>query len=286
MVPFAVLHIDHFGPLSESKQACKHILLVIDAFTRFTHLFPCKSTSSKESIKHLSSLFQIFGNPEILVSDRGTSFTSQEFTSFLSSRGIKHRKVAVAAPWANGTVERVNRFLKSSLAKLIEDPHSWQDHLSVVQYVINNTYHTSLKTSPSKLFLGYDQRNHSDNKFTKFLDKLAKAELNAETTRLEAHKSATEAMEKIRTYNKQYYDKHHKTPTGYNTGDYVMIRDSAVKPGEGKKLKSSYKGPYMVKKVLDHNRYIIQDIPGHNRTAKPYESILSPDRIKPWVKPF
>lgn len=62
----------------------------------------------------------------MLVSDRGTAFTSQEFSDFLMSREIKHRQVAVAAPWTNGVVERVNRFLKSSLKKLVEDPTSWR----------------------------------------------------------------------------------------------------------------------------------------------------------------
>jgi len=31
----------------------KHIFLVVDAFTKFTWLFPVKSTSSDELIKHL-----------------------------------------------------------------------------------------------------------------------------------------------------------------------------------------------------------------------------------------
>ena len=58
-----------------------------------------------------------------------------------------------------------------------------------------------------------------------------------------------------------------------------------VKVHEDKKLKPLYRGPYLVAKVLNKNRYVIQDIPGFNITAKPYNSILSPDRMKPWVKP-
>lgn len=34
-VPFQVLHIDHFSPLKESTEGLKHILVVVDAFTRF-----------------------------------------------------------------------------------------------------------------------------------------------------------------------------------------------------------------------------------------------------------
>lgn len=83
-----------------------------------------------------------------------------------------------------------------------------------------------------------------------------------------------------------YYNKRHSKPSIYKVSDYVLIRDATVKTGENKKLKSSYKGPYQIKKCLNKNRYVVTDIPGFNITAKPYNSILSPDRIKPWMKPI
>lgn len=109
-----------------------------------------------------------------------------------------------------------------------------------MQYVINNTYHSSLKTTLSKLFLGYiDQRNHSDAKLVQFLDHLAKIELNTEDIRNDTRKIASEAIEKIKAYNKVYYDKIHLKNLRSIKGDYVMIRDSVSKPGESKKLKAS-----------------------------------------------
>lgn len=111
---YKIIHVDHFGPLKEVSDGSKHILVLVDAFTRFTNLFPVKSTSSKETIKNLSYVFMDRGNPSILISDRGIAFTSTKCSNFVSSRNIKHCLVAAAAPWANGLVERINRFLKSS----------------------------------------------------------------------------------------------------------------------------------------------------------------------------
>jgi len=34
--PLEILHADHFGPLQETAGKYKYILVVIDAFTRFT----------------------------------------------------------------------------------------------------------------------------------------------------------------------------------------------------------------------------------------------------------
>lgn len=64
---------------------------MIDAFTRYTNLFPVKSTNSKETIKNLSYVFSDRDNPLILISDRGTAFTSSDFGQFVTSRKIKHR---------------------------------------------------------------------------------------------------------------------------------------------------------------------------------------------------
>jgi hypothetical protein len=64
-----------------------------------------------------------------------------------------------------------------------------------------------------------------------------------------------------------------------------MIRNTTVKPGEEKKFKPSYKGPYQITKELNYNRYVVQDIPGFNISSRAYNAILSPDRLKAWVKP-
>lgn len=284
--PFHIVHVDHFAPMLGSRKHFKHILLAIDAFTRYTFLFAVKSTCSKETIKHLTCLFQNFGNPQILVSDRGTAFTSQEFKEFLNSRNIRHRLIAVAAPWANGLIERVNRFLKSSLKKILEDTEDWSTKIETVQYVINNTYHSSIKSSPSKLLMGYDQRNHTDTKLVKFLNSHAKLVLDCVESRESSRNLAIDATNKIKEYNKLYYDKRHTKPTRYKQGDYVLIRDTITKPGEEKKFKPSYKGSYLVSKTLNKNRYVITDIPGFNVTQRPYNSILSSDRLKSWIKPI
>lgn len=67
-LPFEIMHVDHFGPLQETVNGFKHIFVVIDAFTRFTWLFPTRTTNSKEVYNDLKFLFNVFGNPTTLVS--------------------------------------------------------------------------------------------------------------------------------------------------------------------------------------------------------------------------
>lgn len=65
-----------------------------------------------------------------------------------------------------------------------------------------------------------------------------------------------------------YRDAKSRKPTIYKEGDYVFlgVRDTRAKPGVNSKLKPNYKGPYIVKKILGNNRYVIADIPGFNLT--------------------
>lgn len=195
--------------MKEALNSSKHILILVDAFTRYTNLFPVKSTNSKETIKNLSYIFNDRGNPSILVSDRGTAFTSSEFQEFMASRNVKHRLVAVAAPWANGLVERTNRFLKSSLKKIVEDQLLWNTHIVSIQYIINNTYHKALKSTASMLLFGYDQRNHTDSQLIQYLQKIAKVDLDLDKEREEARKVALDVTNNIKEYNKLYYDEKH-----------------------------------------------------------------------------
>lgn len=141
-----------------------------------------------------------------------------------------------------------------------------------------------MKALPSKLLFGYDQRNHCDSNLTNSVQKLTKIELDFEDQRNKARNIALEATTKIKEYNKTYYDERYTKPTMYKSGDFVLIRDSILKPGEDNKLKPKYKGPYMISKALNNNRYLVQDIPRFNVTQKLYNSILSTDRIKPWIK--
>lgn len=162
---------------------------------------------------------------------RGTTFTSNEFASFTDSVRVKHKKAAVASPWANGLVEKINRFLKSTLKKLISKSYQWETHLDTAQYVINNTQYSAIKSMPAKLLLGYDCRN-MDKSLVDLIDRFGRIDKELTCERDKNREIAIAATERLKEYNKLYYDRWHTKPTQYNKGDYVMIRDLQNKPSK------------------------------------------------------
>ncbi|KAL0851475.1 hypothetical protein ABMA28_007272 [Loxostege sticticalis] len=111
--PLHTLHLDHVGPLTETRKQYNHILTVVDAFTKFTWLFPTKSTSTKEVLDKLKIHQHVFGNPERFITDRGTAFTSNDFRQHCEDEGIQHITITTGVPRGNGQVERMHRTIIS-----------------------------------------------------------------------------------------------------------------------------------------------------------------------------
>jgi transposase InsO family protein len=57
-------------------------LLVIDYFSRYPELVKLTSTTSSSIMNALKSVFSRHGIPQVLVSDNGPQYASQEFASF------------------------------------------------------------------------------------------------------------------------------------------------------------------------------------------------------------
>ena len=268
------------GPLEKSTQGYKHILVIVDAFTKFLKLFPCKSTKSEETIKKLKEYFRAYSRPKRLISDRGTAFTSTTFKDFMNAEKIEHVLVAVGTPRANGQVERFNRVIAPALAKLAETPKKWDRELERVEFACNNTICRSTGETPSKLLFGVDQIAEISDCMRLLLNELLEDDRNLPALR----EKAAANIVKAQMYNEKLYNAKHKKANEYNVGDYVMIRNVDTTAGINKKLIPKFKGPYEVKKVLDHDRYVVTDIEGFQRTQIPYTGVLSPDNIKPYVK--
>jgi len=277
-MPFQTYHIDHYGPLEKTGRGYVYILAIIDAFTKFSRLYPCKSTKASEVIRHLREYFRYYSKPRRLISDRGSAFTSNEIKDFMKEELIEHVFIATGTPRANGQIERLNRMLTPMLAKMSDDPRRWDQALESVEFAINNTICRSTGNTPSKLLFGLAQLGAINDLVRLNLD---------QSTEIRDLKKLREAasceMIKNQAANEKAYDQSRKKATMYNVGDYVMIVNIDTTAGVNKKLIPKYKGPYVVHKVLDADRYVVTDVPGFQITQIPYQGIISADRMKPWI---
>lgn len=153
--------------------------------------------------------FQNYIRPRRIISDRGTCFTSNEFSEFLTKHNIEHIRNATASPQANGQVERVNRVVTLMLAKLSE-PQShadWCKKLPEIEYAINNSVHSSAKFSPSMLLFGVSQRGSVIDELTEYLDGII---VESSVDLSEIREQALENIERAPEHNRKYFSKHHR----------------------------------------------------------------------------
>ncbi|EFN63683.1 hypothetical protein EAG_00314, partial [Camponotus floridanus] len=139
-----------------------------------------------------------------------------------------------------------------------ESPNKWDQVLSQIEHAINNTICRSTGEKPSKLLFGIEQRKNINDNLRLILDSYSEENRDL----LSVRESASNKICKSQEENERYYNKKHKIAVQYNEGDYVMIRNIDTSTGSNKKLIPKYKGPYIIKKVLDSDRYIVTDIEG------------------------
>lgn len=283
-LPFHTIHIDHFGPLPALKSKRKHLLVVIDSFTKYVRLYAVNSTSTKEVICALSKYFEYYSRPVRLVSDRGSCFTSAEFGSFLERLSITHIKTAVAAPQANGQVERVNRVIKGMLGKVTEpiEHSNWVAKIKDVEFAINNTSNRCTGESPSVLLFGINQRGQIVDPLTELLEE--QGHNRGDRDLLAIRNRAEQNILKSQEYARKWYDEHSRGAKIYNVGDLVYIRNIDTTIGSNKKFVSKFKGPYIIDKCFPNDRYCVKDVEGCQLSQLPYDGVIEAKNIRLWKK--
>ncbi|CAK1579255.1 unnamed protein product [Parnassius mnemosyne] len=275
-MPLHTLHIDHIGPLMETKKQYNYILTMVDAFTKFTWIFPTKSTTSKETLDKLKIFQQHFGNPDRIITDKVTAFTGNDFREFCETEGIQHITITTGVPRGNGQVERVHRTIISVLTKLcIEDPFLWYKHISQLQRALS-TYHRSIDTTPFILMIGTNLRQKENLEIIQILqsEEVEQYNRNREDLRVKAKQHILKVQEE----NRRNFNKHRKEGCKYEIGDFVAIKRTQF--GVGLKLRPKYLGPYRIIRIKRNDRYDVEKVHAHDEG--PGKTSTSVDQTKQW----
>ena len=90
-------------------------LVIMDAHSQWPEVISTQSTTSAKTIEILRSVYVRNGLPEILVSNNGPQFTSDEFVQLPKTNGIKHLKSAPNHLTTNGIADIFVQTFKQSL---------------------------------------------------------------------------------------------------------------------------------------------------------------------------
>ena len=84
------------GSFPTSKKY-EYILVVVDYVSKWVEAMPCRNADNMHSKKMFKEIiFPRFGDPRIVISNRGSHFIDKRFEQYLSKHGIRHN---VATPY-------------------------------------------------------------------------------------------------------------------------------------------------------------------------------------------
>ena len=156
-IPFDVIHCDCVGPFEESKDGYKHILVIVDAFTKYVQLVPLQSLSGPEMLRTFRDRLTLFGTPRIVVCDRGTNFTYKPLGQFLTKHGVELHLIVTGAPRANGQAERYVSTVTNLLTVEVSKTSEWPNKLAKIQFSLNTTVQKSTGFTPARLLFGVER---------------------------------------------------------------------------------------------------------------------------------
>ncbi|XP_052177535.1 uncharacterized protein LOC127791591 [Diospyros lotus] len=268
--PFAVWGMDLIGPLPTARGNCKHVIVVVDYFTKWAEAKELAEISSSKVQKFVwNNIICRFGVPQQIVTDNGTQFTSEQFIQFCESLGIQKSFTAVDHPQANGQVEAVNKIIKHALKMKLEDRKgAWADELQTVLWAYRTTARTSTAETPFSLVYGSEAMIPAEHKVTSQRRATFNPEGNDEllAANLDLLEEARDtARLRIAIYQQRvarYYNRKVRV-RWYKLGDRVLrlVLIGARKASDGT-LGPNWERPFVIHEDLGNGAYHLANMDG------------------------
>ncbi|KAJ9544987.1 hypothetical protein OSB04_024694 [Centaurea solstitialis] len=216
--------MDFVTKLPRTPKGYDTIWVIVDRLSKSAHFLPMKETYSMERLARLyiAEIVRLHGTPASIVSDRDARFTSTFWQSFQREMGTRVNLSTAYHPQTDGQSERTIQTLEDMLRACVLDfGGSWEDHLPLIEFAYNNSYHSSIEAAPYEILYG------------------RKYKINQVRDRLKT----------ARDRQKSYADKRRKD-IEFQVGNQVMLKVSPwkgvirfVKKG---KLSPRYIGPFRI----------------------------------------
>ena len=146
-----VVVVDILGPLPQTNNGNKYILVAEDYFTRWLEawLIPNQETKTVAE-KLLNELFFRFSLPDQILSDQGQQCESALVAELRSVLQIEKFRTTAYHLQGDELVERANCTLLSMLSTVVDGhPQTWESHLRAVCMAYNTTIQLNTGYSPS-----------------------------------------------------------------------------------------------------------------------------------------
>jgi hypothetical protein len=219
------------------------------------HLAPTTSTLDSQGFVKLflDNVWKLHGTSDKIISDRGPQMSARSFRDICKKLGVELALSTAYHPQTDGQSERTNQEVEQALRTVISyHQDDWVDWLPVIEFALNNRYHSGLKTTPFYANYGYHPHIGSLPRIQSpiesvedFVDHIHEVQKNTE-------KSLTRAAEDM----KKFYDRHRGQTPEFEVGQKVLLDNSDLALSRpSRKLSERYSGPFEVTEKIGSHAY-------------------------------
>nr|GFC30190.1 putative reverse transcriptase domain-containing protein [Tanacetum cinerariifolium] len=133
------------------------IWVIVDRLTKSAHFLPMREDDTLEKLtrQYLKEVVSRHGVPVSIISDRDERFTLHFWKSLNKALGTRLDMSTAYHPETDGQSERTIQIFEDMLRACVLDfGKVWDKHLPLVEFLYNNSYHTSIKAAPFKALYG------------------------------------------------------------------------------------------------------------------------------------
>jgi len=264
----------------------QHILVLIDAFSRWVMLYPLKTLTAQECAQALIQHTGIFGTPGEIVTDGGSQLNNHLVKAIIKLIGSEHKLTLAYSHQENGIVERVNKEVGRHLRANLFDKNvgnAWRTYLPFVQRICNTEIVDSIGVAPAQILFGgavkLDRGLFQPNK----MGEVEKADVAQYTSELiRAQKAIIDSASKRQMEKDTAFVSAGPAAewTQFAVGSYVLCDypDGGFlkHAGPPHKLMTKHKGPFQVLSKSGTNYELLD--PATGRSSNVYIGRLRPFR--------
>ncbi|KAJ9547942.1 hypothetical protein OSB04_020485 [Centaurea solstitialis] len=235
--------------LPKTKKGHDWIWVIVDRLTKSAQFLPIRESFSIDRLTQLyvNEIVMRHGVPISIISDRDSRFTSRFWQSLQEALGTSVDLSTTYHPQTDGQTERTIQTLEDMLrACVLEFGGSWDDHLPLVEFSYNNSYHASIQCAPYEALYGRKCRSPL-NWLEVGESRLIRPDIVQETT--DKIKMVQEKLKAARDRQKSYTDNRRK-PLEFQVGDRVLLKVSPwkglIRFGKRGKLSPRFVGPFEI----------------------------------------
>ena len=241
--------MDFVVGLPRTRSGRDAVWVIVDRLTKSAHFLAINMSFSLDQLArmYVNEVVSRHGIPMSIVSDRDPRFTSRFWKQLQRALGTKLNFSTAFHPQTDGQSERTIQTLEDMLrACVIEFTGGWDEHLPLIEFAYNNSYHSSIEMAPYEALYGRKCRTpvcwDEDGERRLLGPELVQYTSN----KIQVIRARLKAAQ---DRQKSYYDKKHRE-VNFEVGDLVYLKVSPWKGilrfGKKGKLSPRYIGPYEI----------------------------------------